>query len=169
MDDKEKLYLMLEEYRSVRTEQSDRMRLQHHLFALAVALGMGLATAGAALHRPVFFIALIIAQALLLGAPIALLEYEIHSAAKRVREIEYEMNTRTGDRLFARESDRPTFRINRASLGVEGWRTGWTRLRSNSGEYARRWRDGARQFRASLRRPSARTGGAERAENDPRV
>ena len=163
MDDKEKLYLMLEEYRSVRTEQSERMRLQHHLFAVAVALGMGLATAGAALHRPVFFIILIIAQALLLGAPIALLEYEIHSAAKRVREIEYEVNTRTGDRLFARESDRPTFRINRASLGVEGLRTGWTRVRTHSGEYTRRMRDGARQFRATLRRPSGRT------ENDPRA
>src|SRR6185312_5136017 len=159
MDDKEKLYLMLEEYRSVRTEQSDRLRLQHHLFAVAVALGMGLATAGAALHRPVFFIA----QALLLGAPIALLEYEIHSAAKRVREIEYEVNTRTGDRLFARESDRPTFRINRASLGVEGLRTGWTRVRTHGGEYARRMRDGARQFRATLRRPSGRT------ENVPRA
>lgn len=161
MDDKEKLYLMLEEYRSVRTEQAERIRLQHHLFALAVALGMGLAIAGAALHRADLFILLIISQALLLGAPIALLEYEIHSAAKRVREIEYEVNTRVGDRIFARESDRPTFRIHPDAFGIEGLRTGWTKWRVNSGEYARRWRDGARQFRATLRRPSARS------ENDP--
>ena len=151
MDDKDKIYLMLEEYRALRSEEMERTRFQHQLYAVALVTGMALATAGVFAHRPALFILLIVITALLAGVPIALMHYELHAVGTRLREIEYQVNTRTADRIFARESDRRPFSFQ-SDLGEnEALRRNWERLRADSRVYAERWRDGVRHFRETVR------------------
>ncbi len=148
MDEKEKLYLMLEEYRALRTEEMERTRFQHQLYAVAVVTGMGLAAAGIFADRPGLFILLIVITAVLAGVPIALMHHELHAVGARLREIEYQVNTRTADRIFARESDRTPFGVNTDN---EALRRHWGRLRADSRVYAERWRNGVRHFRETVR------------------
>jgi hypothetical protein len=156
MDDKEKLYLMLEEYRALRAEEIARTRLEHQFYGLAVAIGMALAIAGTFAHRPGLFLGFVILTAILLGCPMVLMQHEIAGLGKRLREIEYEINTRTKDRLFARESDRTPLQVNWADR--EALQQNWARLRADSRIYAERWRNGVRQFRESVRGRSNRQG-----------
>ena len=157
MEEKDKLYLMLEEFRALKSEEMERTRLEHQLYAVGVALGMGLATAGVFAHRPLFFLFLIIGTALLAGIPIALLQHEISAVSARLREIEYQMNTRTSDRIFARESDRTPLRVHADWIDRDALRRNWWRLRLDSRRYAKRWRTGVRQFRETVRgRPQRR-------------
>lgn len=151
MDEKEKLYLMLEEYRALKAEEMERTRFQHQLYAVAVVTGMGLAAAGVFADRPGLFILLIFITAVLAGVPIALMHHELHAVGTRLREIEYQVNTRTADRIFARESDRRPFRIHSDFANNEAMRRHWERLRADSRVYAERWRDGVRHFRETVR------------------
>jgi hypothetical protein len=151
MDDKEKIYLMLEEYRALRAEEMERTRFQHQLYAVALAVGMGLAAAGIFAHRPGLFIFLIVVTAILAGVPIALMHYELHAVGTRLREIEYQVNTRSADRIFARESDRRPFNLHSHFADDEALRRNWERLRTDSRLYAERWRDGVRHFRETVR------------------
>jgi hypothetical protein len=148
MDEKEKLYLMLEEYRALRTEEMERTRFQHQLYAVAVVTGMGLAAAGIFADRPGLFILLIFITAVLAGVPIALMHHELHGVGTRLREIEYQVNTRTADRIFARESDRTAFRLNADN---EALRRHWERLQAESRVYAARWKHGVRHLRETVR------------------
>lgn len=151
MDEKEKIYLMLEEYRALRTEEMERTRFQHQLYAVALVTGMGLAAAGIFSDRPGLFILLIVITAVLAGVPIALMHYELNGVCMRLREIEYEVNTRTADRIFARESERRPFRIHSDFADNEALRRHWDRLRADSRVYAARWKHGVRQFRETMR------------------
>jgi hypothetical protein len=151
MDDKEKIYLMLEEYRALRTEEIERTRFQHQLYAVALAVGMGLATAGIFADRPGLFILLIFITAVLAGVPIALMHYELHAVGTRLREIEYQVNTRMADRIFARESERRPFSLQSDFAENEALRRHWERLRRDGRVYAERWRDGVRNFRETVR------------------
>jgi hypothetical protein len=151
MDEKEKIYLILEEYRALRREEMERTRFQHQLYAVGLVTGMALATAGVFAHRPGLFIALIIVTALLVASPIALMHYELHGVGARLREIEYQVNTRTADRIFARESDRRPFSFQSDFADNEALRRNWERLRTDSRAYAERWRDGVRHFRETVR------------------
>ena len=156
MDDKEKIYLMLEEYRTLRTEEMERTRFQHQLYAVGLFTGMALATAGVFAHRPGLFIFLIVVTAILAAAPIALMHYELHGVGTRLREIEYQVNTRSADRIFARESDRRPFSFQSDLSENEALRRHWERLRSDSRIYADRWRNGVRSFRETVRARTSR-------------
>jgi hypothetical protein len=151
MDNKEKIYLMLEEYRALRAEEMERTRFQHQLYAVALFTGMALATAGVFAHRPGLFIFLIVVTAILAAMPIALMHYELHGVGARLREIEYQVNTRSADRIFARESERRPFSLHSDFADNEALRRNWERLRTDSRIYAERWRDGVRHFRETVR------------------
>ena len=112
---------------------------------------MGLATAGAFAHRPGFFLFLIVCTALLAGLPIALLQHELAGAGKRLREIEFEMNTRTSDRIFARESDRTPLSVRTDWADREALRRNWTTFVAEGRAYAERWRAGVRHMRETVR------------------
>ena len=151
MELKDKLFLMLEEYRALRAEEMGRTRMQHQLYGLAVALGMGLATAAVFAHRPGFFLLLIVGTALLFGLPIALLQYEMNGVSKRLREIEYEMNTRASDRIFARESDRAPLAWRTDWVDRDALRRNWDGLVAESRTHAERWRAGVQRVGETIR------------------
>jgi hypothetical protein len=151
MEVKDKLFLMLEEYRALRAEEMGRTRMQHQLYGLAVTLGMGLATAAVFAHRPGFFLFLIVGTVVLVGLPIALLQYEMSGVSKRLREIEYEMNTRASDRIFARESDRAPLTWRNDWVDRDALRRNWDGLVAESRTHAERWRAGMRHFRETVR------------------
>jgi len=151
MDEKEKVYLMLEEYRALKAEEMERTRFQHQLYAVALAVGMGLATAGVFGNRPGLFIFLIFLTAVLAAVPIALMHYELHAVGTRLREIEYEVNTRVADRIFARESERRPFSLQSDVAEHEALRRHWERMRAESRVYAARWKYGVRHLRETVR------------------
>jgi hypothetical protein len=151
MEVKDKLFLMLEEYRALRAEEMGRTRMQHQLYGLGVALGMGLATAAVFAHRPGFFLFLIVGTALLFGLAIALHQFEMSGVRKRLREIEYEMNTRASDRIFGRESDRAPLAWRTDWVDRDALRRNWEGLVAESRTHAERWRDGVRHFRETVR------------------
>jgi hypothetical protein len=151
MDDKDKIYLMLEEYRVLKAEEMERTRFQHQLYAVALVTGMALATAGVFAHRPGLFILLIVITALLAAVPIALMHYEIYAVGTRLREIEYQVNTRVADRIFARESDRRPFSFQSDLAEHEALRRHWERMRAESRVYAARWKYGVRHLRETVR------------------
>jgi hypothetical protein len=151
MDDKEKLYLMLEEYRSVRSEELQRTRLQYQLYATAVALSIVIAGLGLSFGARGLALFLIILTAALFMIPIALLQQDILGASRRAREIEGEINRRTGERLYARESERAPFVIGTALFDRVELRQRWSRFQEHGRERGERWRRGMSQFRESVR------------------
>jgi hypothetical protein len=151
MDGKEKIYLMLEEYRALKAEEMERTRFQHQLYSVALFTGMALATAGVFAHRPGLFIFLIVLTAILAAVPIALMHHELHGLGTRLREIEYQVNTRMADRIFARESERRPFSLQFDFAENEALRRHWERMRAESRLYAARWKLGVRHLRETVR------------------
>ncbi len=110
MDEKEKVYLLLEEYRTVRAELHGARSLRYLLavagglvLLVALALATGFGAVGTA-------IGLIVLLVVLMSFALSELHPRVEAARARLCEIETEIDRRAGERLFVWESDRALYR-----------------------------------------------------------
>lgn len=136
MDEKDKIQIILEEYKTLRAEI-----MQRHIAATQVFTVSGIAfvtIVGLALANDSIFIGILLCLIVLFLVLVAALMHDndVRIVASKLREIEAEVNRRAADKLLDWETSRGLLAVGYAERAKRIWRKLCRRTSHRSGEGA---------------------------------
>jgi len=104
LSEKDKINIILEEYKALRAEILMRTTIQTQVLAAFGAAGISIVGVSIAYRMLLFCVVMTVLLSLIAWMTFMFLDGDFKNIAIRLREIENEINTRSGDNLFSWET-----------------------------------------------------------------
>lgn len=104
MEEKDKITIMLEEYRTLRAELLQRNTIMYQIYAISGTIGAATSVIMIQYHAYLAGLVIILALGIWITLTTSIIRYDSRAASTRIRQIEAEINRRSQDTLLCWET-----------------------------------------------------------------